>query len=639
MAPIMAKLCAYLLMALMTAALVSGQPLTYNESKGHLTYRESNRHPREGVGVIPLTKAQTRRALAEHRRLVQRNKKQAIKDASPDEDAYSANVKDGRHCAAGFRQALAAFKGGLSAASEVVLPKEKDEYNTAREFHTLRNVMYDNKPVAIVYLGTEADAVVVTDMAEAAGCRVCGRAGAHDSAGASVCPGGIVADVSRLKEIQVDVGQNVSRFQAGVVWGEVNDALGPQGIACITGLCPVVGVAGFTLGGGWGALSKLHGLGSDNVLSYNVAIPGAQGGLLDEKRKRKNNKKNGALAGAELVVADATGPYSDLFFALRGAGHSSFGIVTSMTYKNFYLPTVAVAQVTFNDLEANSLLGAQALYLWQQQFLNQPPLELAIYPNVGDNGNTSTFDLVFAAMYGSSDPEAQTTLVEALQPFLDMGGQLAWAKTLPYNEAKSAYGGNIRPPPLQINSTDPNVYWEYKLGQYVSRPLTVEEFHSIIDGMLTIPVLKRDEIKGGVQVQRPGVYRLGFLEGNEGAAVVPAPTDTAFVHRSVGFNLAVMVIVPPAVPGALTAGADWLLALFQDRWAGFVGPEAYQNYPSVFYQPRRRALEQYYGENTCRLVSIKEKYDPGQVFGWLDDDKTGGNNCGNQGIPPTLPGC
>lgn len=628
MAPIMARRLAWLAAAvMMMAAPGSGR---------RMVYRATGRHPRGAMppqdgGVVPLTKAQMRRALVEHRRLVARVKKQAIKDAPPGVDAYSASVKGDRHCAAGFRQALAALGGGLSPAAEVVLPKEKEEYNAARAFPALRNVMYNNKPVAIVYLGTEADAVVVTNMAEAAGCRVCGRAGAHDSAGASVCPGGIVADVSRLTDIQVDAGQNVARFQAGPTWGQVHAALDPQGLACISGLCPVVGVAGYTLGGGWGALSKLYGVGSDNVLSYTVAIPGAGGGW---------SKKGGsATAGAQLVVANATGPYSDLFWALRGAGHSSFGLVTSMTYRTFYLPTVAVAQVWFRDVAANRELGAQALYLWQQQFLNQPPMELSVFPNIGDNPETGTFDLAFPAMWGSSNATAQADLVAALQPFLDLGGELGWAYTLPYSEAQ-AYSDNIDPPPLQDNSTDPNVYWEYEMGQYATRPLTVDEFRSIIDGVLTLPVLKRNETKGGGGgKQQLGFYRLAYLEGYEGAMVAPAPTDTAFVHRAVGFDMVVAVLAPPAVPGALTAGVDWLRALFQERWAGFIGPSAYQNYPSVFYQPRRTALEQYYGQNLCRLVGIKAKYDPGQVFGWLDDDKTGSNISGNQGIPPTLPGC
>lgn len=611
---------ALLLLPLLLCGVGSAQPPASRTS-----FRATGLQRRHDGSSGPLTKVQERRALAEHDRIVRRVQKHAIKSSPPIEKAYSADPGTG-HCAASFRRALRQYQAALSPAAEVVLPQDKAAYAAAKRLKQISNIMFnDNKPAAVVYLGTEADAVVVTTMAEASGCRICGRSGGHDTAGASVCPGGIVADVSRLKGIQVDVGQGVAWFQAGLHWQEVIDATEPLGVSCITGLCPTVSVSGFTLGGGWGALSKKYGFGTDNVLSYTVAIP-------DAAPAKQWGDKTGAGGDAQLVVANATGPYSDLFFALRGAGHSSFGLVTSMTYRVFPLTNVSIAQVVFPNLAANPALGAQALYLWQQQYLNRQPMELAIFPNLGDNQDTGTFDLAFAAMYGSSAPGTEAALVAALQPLVDLGGQLAWVRTVPYSEGKG-YSDNIAPPPLQDDSTDPTVYWELKMGQYCQRPLSVGEFRAIVDGALSLPVQRQ---KGGEQTR---FYRLVYLEGTEGAMTTPAPTDTAFVHRSVGFDLVVDVFAPPAVKGALTAAADWLMDLYQRRWAGFVGPAAYQNYPSVLYQPLRVALEQYYGANLCRLVAIKLKYDPQQVFGWRDSGKTGSNESGNQGIPPSLPGC
>lgn len=267
-------------------------------------------------------------------------------------------------------------------------------------------------------------------------------------------------------------------------------------------------------------------------------------------------------------------------------------------------------------------------------------MELSVFPNLGDNPATDTFDLAIAGFWASSSASAQADLVAALQLFVALGGQLSWAETLSYTDAQ-AYADNLYPPPLDANTTDPNVYWEYKMGQYVSRPLSVDEFVALVDGVVSLPVLEKApkaKRKDNGKPQ-PGFYQLADLEGYEGAMVAPAPTDTAFVHRSVGFDVVVDVFAAPIVPGALTAAVDWLRGLYQGKWAGFVGPAAYQNYPSPFYQPQRTALEQYYGENLCRLVGIKAKYDPAQVFGWVDEDRTGSNGSGNQGVPPSLPGC
>lgn len=573
--------------------------------------------------------------MVEHDRLVGRIRRQAIKKASPEDRAYSADVTSGRHCRVAFRKALVDYGATLSRTAEVLLPTDKDAYDAARYYNLARNDVYDNRPAAIVYLGIEADAVVVTNMADVAGCRVCGRSGGHDSAGSSVCIKGVFVDVSRLTDVEIDAGLGVARIQAGVRFGQLRKLLGTQGLGAVMGACPTVSIAGFTLGGGWGALSKLHGLGCDNVLSYTVVIPGVPGSdTWGGSRHKAHQRRKWALESAQLVVANTTGPYSDLFFALRGAGHSSFGIMTSLTYRVFPLPTVAISQVWFPNIPANREIVAQALYLWQQEFLNQPPLELSVFPYMVENPASGTFDLALPALYASSEPNAEAALVSALQPFMNLGGELAWAETIPYEE-NAQYLGNLGARPEWVNSTEPYTYWEYKMGRYVERSLTLNEFQSIVDGVVSLPVLSNSNSKGA----NATFYRLAYLEAHEGAITTPAPTDMAFVHRSVGFDLAVDVLAPPGVPGALTAAADWLRALFEKRWTGIVGSQAYQNYPSVFYQPRRVALDRYYGQNLCRLVGIKAKFDPRQVFGWVDEDKTGSNGSGNQGIPPSLPGC
>lgn len=101
---------------------------------------------------------------------------------------------------------------------------------------------------------------------------------------------------------------------------------------------------------------------------------------------------------------------------------------------------------------------------------------------------------------------------------------------------------------------------------------------------------------------------------------------TAYVHRSVGFDLVVDTFFLSEAGNAEAAQA-WLDELYGDHWASFLSGQAYQNYASDSYQPRRRALEMYFGSNLCRLVAAKRKYDPTQVLS------------SEQGVPPQLAGC
>lgn len=154
-----------------------------------------------------------------------------------------------------------------------------------------------------------------------------------------------MVDTSQIAGVALDLDDGYAVVQAGARLRDIYNATIPYGKLLLGGSCPLVCLSGFSLGGGWGILSKSQGMGCDNVLSYTVATASSAG----------------------LVVANESGPYSDLFWALRGAGHTSYGIVTSMKYRTFTLSTVVSASVLFPSIPANTTVAqaAAALHFWQ----------------------------------------------------------------------------------------------------------------------------------------------------------------------------------------------------------------------------------------------------------------------------------
>ncbi|GEO08093.1 FAD-binding oxidoreductase [Segetibacter aerophilus] len=174
------------------------------------------------------------------------------------------------------------------------------EYDMAR---TIWNGMIDRKPAIIVECKNSDDVKLAVEFAGKQGMLVSVKCGGHNVAGNAVCNGGLMIDLSAMKEIEVDSQNKKIRAQGGVLWQELDKATQVYGLATTGGTVSDTGIAGLTLGGGMGYLMGKHGLSCDNLLSAEIVI--ASGELL------KVDKDNNA----------------DLFWAIRGGG-GNFGIVT-----------------------------------------------------------------------------------------------------------------------------------------------------------------------------------------------------------------------------------------------------------------------------------------------------------------------
>ena len=193
---------------------------------------------------------------------------------------------------------------GANLRGTLVTP-EDPEYDTVRSIH---NAMIDRHPAAIARCVDAADVIACVNFARDTGLPLAIRGGGHNGAGLALVDDGLVIDLSLMKGIRVDPQAKTVRVQGGCVWGDVDHATHPFGMAVPNGFVSTTGVGGLTLGGGLGYLTRKYGLTIDNLLSADVV-----------------------LADGRLVTASAD-ENTDLFWALRGGG-GNFGVVTSFLFK------------------------------------------------------------------------------------------------------------------------------------------------------------------------------------------------------------------------------------------------------------------------------------------------------------------
>ena len=170
------------------------------------------------------------------------------------------------------------------------------------------NAMIDRQPALIARCLGVADVISAVNFAREHGLTLSIKGGGHNIAGLAVCDGGIVLDMSLMRGVWVDPNAGTARAQLGCLLGDVDRETQIHGLAAVLGFVSMTGIAGLTLGGGFGYLTRRFGWSSDNVLSMDVVT--ADGHVV-----RASEREN-----------------SDLFWGLRGGG-GNFGVVTSFEYK------------------------------------------------------------------------------------------------------------------------------------------------------------------------------------------------------------------------------------------------------------------------------------------------------------------
>jgi hypothetical protein len=223
-----------------------------------------------------------------------------------------------------------------------LIDPEHPEYHNARKVY---NGMIDKRPSLIAQCTCVDDVVTMVNYARENSLLVAVRGGGHNGAGLGICDDGLVIDLSGMKRIEVDPDKQTVLVEGGCLLRELDAATYPYGLVVPTGVNGTTGVAGLTLGGGLGYLTRHCGLTIDNLLEANMV-----------------------LADGRVVKASAS-ENEDLFWAIRGGG-GNFGVVTSFLFHAHPISTVVAGPIIYE------LDDAKEIMQWYREYIKDAPDEI-----------------------------------------------------------------------------------------------------------------------------------------------------------------------------------------------------------------------------------------------------------------------
>jgi FAD/FMN-containing dehydrogenase len=292
----------------------------------------------------------------------------------------------------------------------LVFPDDAD-YDAAR---LIWNRQFNPYPLVVVFCQEAQDVINAIVWCRQHDIAFRARGGRHALEGWSTVDGGVIIDVSDMKEVNVDPDARRATVQTGVTQDVAVQALGQYGFTIPTGSEILVGVAGVTLGGGIGQLNRSLGVTSDSLIGLDIVIPEGE-------------------KGARLVHANEAN-YSDLLWASRGGGGGNFGIATSYTFRIHPIADVAVYELTWDTWDDVSRL----FQTWQE-----------IAPVADDgfgsvfNAKTQTDGHIYCQGISRG---SEAALREIIQPLLAIGNPQVVIATKPYPEAWSQLAGDSDTP-------------------------------------------------------------------------------------------------------------------------------------------------------------------------------------------------
>jgi hypothetical protein len=250
------------------------------------------------------------------------------------------------------------------------------------EARAIWNGAVEHRPAVIARCESTRDIQVVLCACREQGLRVSVRGGGYDWAGRCLAHNGVVIDLSAMRRVTVDADARVATVAGGATGRDVIRATAPHDLAAVTGYCGSVGMAGLTLGGGYGPLNARHGLAADNLLRAQVV-----------------------LASGQVVIADAA-ENPKLFWALRGGG-GNFGVVTSMQIRLHRLREIVAGTILFPWSQAEAVLRGYA------EVMAMAPDELMVTAGVLSGLNGSP--LLFLAPAWCGEPDGAGPVMDVLQ--------------------------------------------------------------------------------------------------------------------------------------------------------------------------------------------------------------------------------
>ncbi|HKQ59299.1 MAG TPA: FAD-binding oxidoreductase [Candidatus Eisenbacteria bacterium] len=437
------------------------------------------------------------------------------------------------------------FKG------EVILPGDGG-YESARK---IWNAMIDKRPGVIARCAGTPDIVRAVNFARENRLLLAVRGGGHNIAGNALCDDGVVIDLSAMKAVKVDAGARRATVEGGATLGDFDAATQAHGLSTPVGINSTTGIAGLTLGGGFGWLSRKFGMTVDNLESAEVVT-----------------------AAGEVVTASAK-ENPDLFWALRGGG-GNFGVVSRFEFRLHPVgPNLLSGLIVYPLAEARSILRkyddftAQApddLTVWAVLRL-APPLPF-LPAEVHGKG------IVALALLHAGDPKQGEALIAPLRKFGTVLGEAVGLN--PYAAWQQTFDPLLAPGARN--------YWKS------------HNFTKLGDGLFDAVIAALDKL--------PSPECEIFFGGIGAATTRPAVDATAYAHRDARYAMNVHGRWQDPADDARCIG--WARDFFKAS-APFASAGVYVNFLTADEADR---VGNAYGPSYERLAKVKRQYDPDNLF-------------------------
>jgi FAD/FMN-containing dehydrogenase len=434
---------------------------------------------------------------------------------------------------------------------QIVLPDDPN-YNKVRE---IWNAMIDRRPAVIVRCANPDDASNAIQVARQNGLEISIRGAGHNIAGNSVSEGGMTIDFSNMTAVSVDPEKRRAYVEPGATLAQFDAATQKHGLATPVGINSTTGISGLTLGGGFGWLTRKYGMTIDNLISADVIT-------VDGRSLRASENEN-----------------ADLFWALRGGG-GNFGIVTRFEFRLHPVgPEILAGLIVFPFDQAKQVL------LQYREFVKSAPEELNVWAILRQAPPLPFLDekvhgkqIVVLAVFYSGDVSEGEKLIAPLRLF------------------GAAYGEHIGPQPY--------VQWQQAFDPLLTPGARnywkSHNFTQLPGGAIDTVI----EFANKLPSPQCEIF-IGLIAG----ASNRLPADAmAYGHRDAKFVMNVHGRWDEAEQDE--AGIEWARTFFRAS-APYASAGAYVNFMTEDEGDRVAAA---YGTNYARLVQIKRKYDPDNVF-------------------------
>ena len=444
---------------------------------------------------------------------------------------------------------IEAFEIGLRGK---LLRLGDDGYDSAR---SIWNAMIDHKPTLLVRCAGVADVLRAVDFARTHDILVAVRGGGHNIAGKSMCHGGLVIDLAPMQGIRVDPVARTARAQAGLKLGDFDPETQAFGLATTMGIVTDTGIAGITLGGGYGWLAGKFGLACDNLISADIVT-----------------------ADGRFLTASAD-ENEELFWGLRGGG-GNFGVVTSFEYQLHPVDSILGGMVIHPMTSA-----AEVLHFYEE-FASAAPDELTTACALLSDPDGNPI-IAIAVCYCGPAEEGE----KVLKPLRAFGPPVAdLVSPMPYVALQAMLDEAFAPGRLY--------YWKTSL----LRKLTDPSIETLVEHAS----------------KKASPMSLAVLQQMHGAAGRVGATDTAFVHRYDHYNFLPVASweAPEGSEKNIRWAREFWGAMQpfveDDCYANDLGEVELENVIDETGEDRVKAA---YGDETYeRLVKLKNAYDPTNFF-------------------------